>query len=262
MRAHGGARRGRNALAMAAIVTVVWVASAPASELEEAIRVRMEGNKSSAKSQEAIDQLSEQTDALVREYRSVLDQTDAVRVYNTQLEKLLAAQEREADSLQKQIDNAGLISRELTPLMLKMIDALDSFVKLDLPFLLDERGKRVVSLRELMERADVTDSEKYRRILEAYQVENDYGRTIEAYQGTLEVGGVSRTVDFLRVGRIALIYQTLDGTEAGVWNTAKQEWQPLGGDYRGSIRQGLRIARKQAAPDLIRLPIQAAEEVR
>ena len=62
-------------------------------------------------------------------------------------------------------------------------------------------------------------------------------------------------MDFLRFGRIALVYQTLDGMEAGVWNQAEKSWEPLDASYRTAIRQGLRIARKQAAPDLIRLPL-------
>ena len=55
------------------------------------------------------------------------------------------------------------------------------------------------------------------------------------------------------------IYQTLDGSEAGVWNQQTRSWEPLAASYRTAIRQGLRIARKQAAPDMIRLPLPAAE---
>ena len=113
-----------------------------------------------------------------------------------------------------------------------------------------------------LDRADVNNAEKYRRILEAYQIENDFGRTIEAYRGSLEGDGETRTVNFLRFGRVALLYQTLDGREVGAWSQADRAWQTLDGSYRPAIRQGLRIARKQAAPDLLRLPVPAAEDVR
>ena len=139
--------------------------------------------------------------------------------------------------------------------MLRMIDALDALVELDLPYLLDERTERIAELRKLMKRADVTSAEKYRRIMEAYQTENEYGRTIEAYRSTIKRGDRDVKVDFLRFGRIALVYQTPDGTEAGVWNHETKSWEALDPRWRGAIKDGLRIARKQAAPDLIRLPL-------
>jgi hypothetical protein len=98
--------------------------------------------------------------------------------------------------------------------------------------------------------------------MEAFQVENEYGRTIEAYKSKLELGGRKRTVNFLRVGRVVLVYQTLDGQEAGVWDQGRRSWQQLSGEHSTSLRRGFRIARKQMAPDLIRLPIPAATDVR
>jgi hypothetical protein len=107
----------------------------------------------------------------------------------------------------------------------------------------------------MMTRADVTDAERFRRILEAYQIENEYGRTLEAYTGDLELDGQARTVEYLRVGRIVLIYQTRDRNEVGFWNQESRSWQPLDSEYRSAVRQGLQMARKQTAPDLLRLPI-------
>jgi hypothetical protein len=140
-----------------------------------------------------------------------------------------------------------------------MIDALENFIELDVPFLERERSERLAGLRELVDRADVTDAEKYRRIMEAYQIENEYGRTIEAYRSTIANTGAERTVDFLRVGRIALVYLTLEGSEAGAWDQQTKGWVELDASYRNAISQGLRVARKQAAPELIRVPLPAPE---
>ena len=178
------------------------------------------------------------------------------------MEELLVSQQAELDSLRDQLDRVEIVTRDVTPLMLRMIGALEAFVELDIPFLMEERNGRVNELRKMMSRSDVSNSEKYRRIMEAYQIENEYGRTIEAYRATLDQGGRETTVDFLRVGRIALVYQTLDETEAGVWDQESRSWKPLDPDeYRSAIRQGLRIARKQSAPDLIQLPLPAAQTV-
>ncbi len=237
--------------------SVAIVAQAPAQTLAEAVGTRTQANQENQASQQRVDTLSDQTDSLASEYRSVLKQIESLRVYNAQLGELIASQDVEMASLQAQIDDVEVVERGIPPLMAQMIDALDAFVGLDVPFLKNERAERVAGLRELMVRADVTNAEKYRRIVEAYQIENDYGRTIEAYRGTHDNG---KTVDFLRVGRIALVYQTLDGRENGAWNQAAGNWEEVDSSHGSAIKDGLRIARKQTAPDLISLPILAATQ--
>jgi hypothetical protein len=233
---------------------------ATAAELGDLVSGRLAANDSAAKSQVRIDKLSEDTDKLVGEYRSVLQRIDALRVYNHQMDQLVASQEAEMISTRRQIDDVELVGREVTPLMLAMIEALDEFVGLDVPFLPEERTGRISALRDLMVRADITNAERYRRIMEAYQIENEYGRTIEAYQGDLDISGATRKVDFLRFGRVAFLYQTLDGAETGVWDKSNENWTDAS-DYRSSVRKGLRMARKQAAPDLLRLPVLTPETV-
>jgi hypothetical protein len=227
---------------------------------EKAVELRGQANSELSASQQRIESLSDTTDDLLTQYQLALRQYESLRTYNNQLEALLAAQAAEKASLEEQTGQVELVSRDVTPLMLRMIDALEAFVSLDVPFLTDERTQRILDLRKLMQRADVTESEKYRRIMEAYQIENEYGRTVEAYRSTLDEDGKELTVNFLRVGRIGLLYQTLDESRAGVWNQESRRWEPLDGSHRTAIREGLRIARKQAAPDLIRIPLPAPEQ--
>ena len=143
--------------------------------------------------------------------------------------------------------------------MLRMIDSVKQFVSLDVPFLVDERQDRVSELELLLETQEITVAERFRKVMEAYQIENDYGRTIEAYTGTLSVDGATRNVEFLRIGRIALLYQTADGKTSGAWDQDERKWVVLGNEYKNSIRQGLRIANKQIAPDLVLLPVDTPE---
>ncbi len=236
----------------------------PTAQLGAARGVRSEANVEGVASQQRVDTLSDETETLFSRYSNTLRQIESIRIYNRQMRDLVGSQETELASLQSQLDRIEIVGRSVTPLMLRMIDAVDQFVELDVPFLLDERQERVAELRKMMDRADVTNAEKFRQIMEAYQVENEYGRTLEAYRGTLERDGKELTVDFLRFGRIALVYQTLDESEAGVWSQPEGDqaggWEPLDSSYRSAIRQGLRIARKQAAPDLIRLPLPAASD--
>jgi len=232
--------------------------TAVAVDLDQLVAQRMEVNDESAKSQVRIDKISDDTDRLTAEYRVVLQRVDALRVYNKQVSDLIASQEEEMASLRRQIDDVELVGREVTPLMLGMLDAVENFVELDVPFLPEERAARMADLHDVMIRADVTDAERYRRIVEAYQIENEFGRTIEAYQGELNLDGQTRMVDFLRVGRVGFLYQTLDGSETGVWNQKKRLWEDAASSA-SAVRLGIRMARKQTAPDLLSLPLPTAE---
>lgn len=232
-----------------------------AALLDDTFAIRVEGNDESAEAQKQIDDLSDEIDDLLAQYRIALKQTDSIRIYNQQMRDLIASQEAELASLVDQLARIQGVGRSVTPLMLRMIEAIEKFVALDVPFLIEERTERIAELRKIMARADVNNAEKYRQVMEAYQIENEYGRTIESYRGTLKLDDRETTVDFLRFGRIALVYQSLDEAYAGMWNHQTRSWDPLDSSYRSSIRQGLRIARKQAAPDLIRLPLPAATKL-
>ena len=203
--------------------------------------------------------MSDETRALLQEYRLTMRELESLRNYDDHLERMVHAQEDSIATLQRQLDEVQLTYREVVPLMARMVETLAEFVERDVPFLLTERRARVQELRDLMDRPDASVAEKYRRVMEAYQAETEYGRTIEAYRGTLQWRDRERTVDFLRIGRVALIYRSLDGREAGVWEPVARSWAALPTEYRSSLNKGFRIAKKQAAPDVLKLPIPAPQ---
>jgi hypothetical protein len=234
--------------------------AAPGDGIRQAVAAQAQVNDASAKSQTTVSQLSDETQRLLEEYLQSKEQVDRLRVYNQNLTNLVRDQQEQLSSIDRQMKDVDIVEKEIVPLMLRMVTALEQFVKLDLPFLGEERTNRVVQLKDMMNRSDVTISEKYRRVMEAYQIETEYGRTIEAYRGRLKgADGSEREVDFLRVGRLVLAYQTLDKEETGFWNASTKQWQELSGGYEGAITSALRVARKQSAPDLINLPILAPE---
>lgn len=233
----------------------LFSSGAMAQSLDTIAQTAQQATSDGRASQARIDKLDDETDELVRDYRAALKQREALRAYNEQLEKLIVAQKQEMVSLRQQIEDVTNVDREILPLMFKMITALEKFVALDVPFLAEQRKARLVNLRALMDRSDANPAEKYRKILEAYEIENEYGRTIEAYEGELPVDGEVRTVAFLRVGRVALIYQTLDGAESGVWDNNSRQFVDLDGDFDSQLRAALRIAKQQAAPDLVVVPV-------
>ncbi len=176
------------------------------------------------------------------------------------MQRLVDSQDEEKRLIARQIADIDLTRQQIVPLMLRMIDQLETFISNDRPFLLAERSRRVQQLTDLMDRADVTLAEKYRGILEAYQIELDYSRTLEASQEELQVDGVLRTVDVLRVGRTGLYYQTLDRQDAAYWDNRQKVWVTANGAQRRAIQRGLRIASQQLAPELLELPVAAASD--
>ncbi|MEO0974423.1 MAG: DUF3450 domain-containing protein, partial [Pseudomonadota bacterium] len=169
-------------------------------------------------SQERVDKIVESTRSALDDYRSVTKEVDGLRVYNTLLQRQVDDQVAQIDEITNSIERVTEIERQITPLMLDMVESLAQFVELDVPFLAQERADRIGRLRETLERADVTVAEKFRVVLEAYEIEVDYGRNIETYPSLLSIDGIERPVDMLRIGRVSLFYQTQDQQLSGVWD--------------------------------------------
>jgi hypothetical protein len=235
-------------------------AQAPQALLDQTVQVQAQSDTDAIRSQLRISQLADETTELLGEYRLTLQQLDRVRIYNDNLAALVADQEADKVSIEQQLEDFVIVEQGIVPLMFGMIDALEQFIDLDLPFQRRERVARVRRLRDNMDASDITVSEKYRQIMDAYMIETDFGRTVEAYVDTLDLGGVSTQVDVLRIGRVLLAYQTPDRARTGFFNLDSRAWEPLPDAYRAAITQGLRIARRQAAPDLLRLPVHAPED--
>lgn len=246
--------------AVAAVLAGGMAIAQSTGTVQSTVSEQLGANRAAAASQSRVNKLDDETQTMLNEYRATLRETESLRRYNEQLELQIKSQLEEVASIQQQIEDIERTNREIYPLMQKMIETIDQFVKLDVPFLLEERAKRIGTLKEIMNRADVSTAEKYRRILEAYTIEMEYGRTLEAYEGKLGEGDEARTVNFLRIGRTALLYQTLDADETGYWDIDKKQWVE-DDDYENAVAAGLRVARKQTAPDLLIAPVRAPEAV-
>ena len=252
-------RRRHAALAAFLLGTFAVAPWARAGEpLAAAVAAQADADKTAVATQARIDALDDQTQGIAARYVQALADVDSLNQYNEQLTRQVKAQDAEVASLEQQLSALQVTEREVQPLMLQMVDTLDQFVRLDVPFLVDERAKRVAGLQEMMQRADVAIAEKYRRILEAYQIELEYGRTLDAYDGHLGAGETARIVAFVRLGRVSLMYQTLDGSESGYWDQSKRRWQ-RDDSYAKSIKAALRVAKKIGAPDLLRVPVPAPQ---
>jgi len=233
-------------------------ANIAADELKTVVDKSTVINQSAATSQKKVDRLAEQIQTKLQQFKSVNKEAEGLKVYNAQMKRQIENQLVEMQRLGDSMDQVTIIERQITPLMMRMIAGLEEFVSLDVPFLPEERSKRIASLHEMMDRTDVAVSEKFRRVLEAYQVEVDYGRTIESYAGNALVNHQEQEVNYLRIGRVALVFQSRDKQNMGIWDRQTNSWLELDSSYRTQVSKGLRMAQKQLAPDMILVPVPVA----
>jgi seryl-tRNA synthetase len=248
----------RDAVLVACTGSALWLGSSIAAEPEKvkaAISEQVRTEQAAVASQKKVQQLDDETSKAVSDYRQMIAEAQSLKAYNEQMTGQVASQQEQISDMTKQLDEIQTTSHEVLPLMNKMLATLVQYVGLDLPFLPEERKNRISLLQDMMSRADVSTSEKYRRLVEAYQIEVEYGRTIEVYQGKVN----ERTVDILRVGRVALMYQTLDARETGYWDTTKKQWIE-DKSYRDAMTSGLKVAKKQAAPNFLEVSLPAPKE--
>ncbi|MGI2260094.1 DUF3450 domain-containing protein [Shewanella sp. GXUN23E] len=212
-----------------------------------------------AASQKTVDKYFDQAQDMLFEYSSVADERESLKAYNDYLASLVADQEATMKSIQDDINGVDRLRQGVVPLMFKMVEALDQFVALDLPFNTEIRKERVENLKSLLNTAEVTLAEKYRLILDAYNIEREYGRFLGIETGQLNIDGKEVLVDFLNLGRVGLYAQSLDQKSGWMYNEQTKSWDALDASYLRELTKGIRMARKQGAPDLFSLPIPAAE---
>jgi septal ring factor EnvC (AmiA/AmiB activator) len=222
--------------------------SAIAAEVQQGVR-----------SQAKVDQLDNDYQSLLQDYRATHGEIDQLVLYNKQMNAIVKNQEAEIMKIDQQIRDIEFTEQGVLPLMSQMLDSLEQFNQLDLPFLQKERATRLAKLRDLMTRADIAISEKYRRVLEAFQIEVEYGRTLETYR---EKADDNIIYDYLRIGRTALYRLTLSADNAWAWDKASAQWVGIDSSLLRDVRKAQDVARQTAAPELLTLPIAAPVSVK
>lgn len=242
------------------ICAVFYGSSIQAQSVDDVINATTNIPPAAAAGQQQINQADDATNRLLDEFQVVAKQVEGLKVYNAQLQLQIDDQERQIRNLDRSIDEASTMGVQIAPVMVEMIESLKQFIELDLPFHLRERRASINRLEDNLGRSDITSAEKFRQILEVFKIETDYGLNIETYTDTIVLNGTELDVNIFRVGRVAMVYQTLDEAITGAWNNNSRAWETIeSGDYRNSIAQGIAIAKKQAAIDILSLPIAAPQ---
>lgn len=231
------------------MVTNSAIAQADLSDIEAVQKGRIQEGQ---QAQEQVDVLAQKTREMLDDYHASLRNVDGLETYVQLLDRQLDNQEDEIEILRQSLNDVALVERQILPILVRMIDALEQFVAADVPFLSDERKQRVSSLRAMLERSDVTVAEKARRVFEAYQIENEYGRTIERYTAKVDFKNKQYDAEFLRIGRLGLMFRAFGGGEMAYWNQHQRRWESApDSPWRRLFDQGLRVAGEEIAPQMI-----------
>jgi len=223
--------------------------------VDSTIDLSVQSSNLSIDAQEKIEELDEISKKVYFEYKDTLNEYKSLKNYDDQLSEIIDAQFREITNINQQIDSLDDINIDILPLLKTMIDTLRKVIDLDIPFLKEGRVQRVNNLDELLLRADITTAEKFRKVFEAYQIEADFGKTIENYPGYITLNNNQIAVDFFRLGRLGLFYRTPDGNETGFWNLDSNNWSHEGGSLDKNIKAALDISNRQSPPNFITLPL-------
>ncbi len=237
-------------------LSLASLSTGAANTLDQVIQEGSRRANDNAHSQHKIDKIVDITERDHEEYRQLTQTLGTLKTYNNLLNKQVDDQESRLAKLLVSLENTAQMQRDILPLVEEMVNSLSQFVELDLPFLQQERGHRIAQLHRLINQSNTDISEKFRQVTEAYQIEMEYGRTIESYRDTLAIDNTERELTLLRVGRIALLYRSDDGQFLGAWNKASKQWQALDpSQYDRAVKNGISMALKQKSPSLIRTPI-------
>lgn len=240
-------------LVAAALITALAIPAQ--AQLREALNVGEKATRRAEQVQEQINQLDDERTDMVREYRTLLQRRDAADLYAKQQSLVVESQEQEIASLTEQLGSIDDITAQTVPMLLGMVEDLKTFVAADLPFKETERTARLEGLDAIMATPNVTPAEQYRLIMDAYQAEMEYGRTIDTWQEEINIGGNPTTVDMFLYGRVAYVYLTPNG-KAARYNRTTGEWEDLPGKYAADIGKAIRVAQAKAQQEVLFAPVQ------
>lgn len=251
-------------------------------------------NVYSAQAQDATVSASDQ-------YSAILQEIADRRTTLAQREFYVQQQEAEIASLTSRIESASEAdaSEELLPIVREMVAEIEKVMVADLPFRVERRFALLDDLRADLQSDDVLVSDAYRRAMDLYGQEVNYGLQVGSYTGqnpkperqgqryraclediksavcdlnkeqneALKNGAEIEDLEaqlydgnYIHFGRLALLYLERDSSEGYRYNQASGEWDQLSNSELLSLRQNVRIARGESAIATMTTPIEIGEE--
>lgn len=216
--------------------------------VKEAIDIRQSTQKQR-------DQWRKKRERLLARLEELQDQNAQLQKEHDALKQAIGEEQKRLNEKKDQLADIEEISSHIQPFLNELLQKIDIQASQGLPFLLQERQDRLQELKEINADPEVSNSEKYRKIMEALLIEAEYGFTTEVYQKDISVQGEEVLVDVFRLGRLNLFYLSLDRESCGSYNIAEKSWEPLSSVYLRDVRAAVEIATKRRTAELLTLPL-------
>lgn len=229
------------------------------SPLDQALQVARQSTQEGAQAQEQINDVADQADDLERQYLALQSQIQDQEVFIEQQEVFLQSQDVEISELNRQLERVDTLEAELMPMLLEMAVALEDFIAQDLPFQMELRQSRLDNIRSLLGDATVSPAETYRVILNAYEIESSYGRSLRVYEDNVDIGGQTQRVKYLQLGRTAVIRSVPNGGNQ-IRTKDNQEWRDLPGSFASNVQRAIRIGEEVTTPEVFIAPLPGPDQ--
>ena len=240
--------------AILASIVVGFAAPSVAQGLDRAIATGEQATRRAEQVQQQINQLDDERSDMVGEFRTLLQRKTAAELYARQQAAAVESQEREIASLTDQLSRVDEITSQTVPMLETLIDDLEMFIDADLPFRLDDRKARIARLREYLVDPNISVTERYRQIMDAYTAEMEVGRKVDTWKEDVDIDGATVNVDMVLFGRVALVYMDATGRNAKRYDRETRSWVDLEGRYKPEIEKAIRIIQGKRTQDVMYVP--------
>ena len=240
------------ATAFAVALSAAAVRAQDAATLSETVNKTVQTHQQTQKKQE--EWANEQAELTAR-LRAARAQVDFFTERKALEEKEVGALDQGIAELERRMVESVRLNDSLVDTLNAVMVHLGAFVESDLPFLMEERRARIAGVNDALARPDLTGAEKLRRVLEALQVEANYGSLAEVYQEQITVNDEPIFADMVRIGRVSVYWVTPDGERVGEYDMAQDKWVELEHKYVNPITVAREMALRLRSVEVTSLPL-------
>ena len=237
------------------LIVALAAAGAAAQTAEETSRTVDETIGIAKESQEAKDDWAAEKTNLENRYR-------VAKANVAWLEERIEVEEQRAKALDdrvaelnRRLEESDRLNAVIQDSLVAVLHRLEGVAAAGMPFLAEERSRRLESLRHELARPEVPSAEKLRRLLEALLVEAQYGESVEVTQEKITIDGTETFVDMLRIGRLAMFWRSPDGERIGTWDPVSAAYVGLPDSYSRTLQKAMEMASRMRPVQLISLPV-------